>query len=336
LYSMGFITVDPGVARVHAPSLTTLSDGRLLAVWYGGSREGAADVALYSAILGRDGSWSPPEVLIDRQALVRDLGRNIRKLGNAVLLSDGAGNVWTFFVSTSVGGWSTSAINMVRSSDDGRSWSSAVRLWSSPFLNVSTLVKGHPFFYADGTIGLPVYHELAGKFGELLRVDRQGRVLDKRRLTHLRRAIQPDVARVGDRTLCAVLRNTTPMRELLIQYSHDGGRSWSSTRQAGLPNPDAAVSMIGVENGRLLLAYNDSNDDRDSMDLAVSDDGGWHWRRIHRIEREVADAAGNKAEFSYPWLIRGNDGVYHLLYTWKRQRIRHIRFNDAWIEAQLR
>jgi predicted neuraminidase len=31
-----------------------------------------------------------------------------------------------------------------------------------------------------------------------------------------------------------------------------------------------------------------------------------------------------KAEFSYPAIIQGRDGLVHLTYTWKRQRIKHL------------
>ena len=41
---------------------------------------------------------------------------------------------------------------------------------TSPFVNVSTLVRSNPFRYADGSIGLPAYHEFIGKFAELIRI----------------------------------------------------------------------------------------------------------------------------------------------------------------------
>jgi len=41
----------------------------------------------------------------------------------------------------------------------------ARRLVSSPFFNLSTMVRGEPVQYADGTIGLPIYQNLLGSFG---------------------------------------------------------------------------------------------------------------------------------------------------------------------------
>jgi predicted neuraminidase len=335
-YRHGFIFRQGPTVSVHAPSIAALSDGALMAVWYGGSREGAGDVSLYTSRLEQGvQEWTVPRVLVSRQQLAHDLGRHIRKLGNAVLLADGKQTVWMFFVSTSAGGWSTSAINLMMSRDNGKSWGAATRLTSSPFLNISTLVKGHPFFYTDGTVGLPVYDELLGKFSSLLRVDANGVVLDKRRMTKLRKAIQPDMALLRGNRLQSMMRNTGSSRVVLQQFSDDGGKSWSPLVETKLPNPDAAVSVTAVKDA-LMLVYNDSPDDRDRMALAISRDRGKSWKKFFQLEKGGVDEQGNKEEFSYPYLIRTNEGVYHLVYTWKRQRIAHVSFNDAWIGKQLR
>ena len=92
------------------------------------------------------------------------------------------GTLWLFYVSVSLGGWAGSSITMMTSDDDGASWNTPRRLVTSPFINISTLVKGAPFLYADGTMGLPVYHEFVSKFAEILRLDKTGKVIDKQRL----------------------------------------------------------------------------------------------------------------------------------------------------------
>jgi predicted neuraminidase len=40
-------------------------------------------------------------------------------------------------------------------------------------------------------------------------------------------------------------------------------------------------------------------------------------------------------EFSYPSLIRTARGEFHLLYTWNRAYIKHVRFNQAWLDERL-
>ena len=53
------------------------------------------------------------------------------------------------------------------------------------------------------------------------------------------------------------------------------------------------------------------------MNIALSDDG-IHWKAALTLDNEP------KAEFSYPAVIQSKDGMVHVTYTWKRQRMIHI------------
>lgn len=53
---------------VHSASAVELPDGRIRAFWFGGSREGAADVAIWSAEFA-GGAWQPARVVLDRATL---------------------------------------------------------------------------------------------------------------------------------------------------------------------------------------------------------------------------------------------------------------------------
>jgi predicted neuraminidase len=101
-FTQGFVTKNSPTPRVHAPTLAELSDGTILSVWYGGEREGAGDVALYSSRLTpATQSWTEPVKTLSRQRVSDDLGLHIRKLGNAVLLGEEKQGVWMFFVTAS-------------------------------------------------------------------------------------------------------------------------------------------------------------------------------------------------------------------------------------------
>ena len=335
LFSKGFVSADSPTRSVHAPTLVELSDGTILSVWYGGEREGAHDVALYSSHLDKlSQSWSKPVVSLNRQQVADDLGVHIRKLGNAVLLAGENQHVWMFFVTVSIGGWSTSSISMVKSVDGGNNWGKVKRLVTSPFLNLSTLTKGRPFFYQDGTIGLPVYHELAGKFAELLRLDTDGEVKEKIRMTKGRHKIQPDIAVIGEEHMLAVLRDSSPERKLLQMTSSNSGRTWSVPVETGFSNPDAAVSIAGNSEG-VVLAFNDSAEHRNPLSVAFSSDQGRSWKKIVDIEASELRDDNNKDEFSYPYIIQSRDGIYHLVYTWKREKVAYVSFNKAWIDSRL-
>lgn len=324
-----FIGAEGGPPSVHSPTLAELGDGNLLAAWFGGSREGARDVALYGARWSAEGGWGPATLILDRRQAERDLGRSLRKLGNPVLARDAGGRLWLFFVTTSLGGWSTSSIAYRTSLDEGRHWSPARQLITSPFLNLSTLARARPLLYADGGLALPAYHELVGKFGELLRLDADGRVLAKSRLSAGRSGIQPSLVATGPRRAWAFLRQggAGPPR-VLVTRSQDAGNTWAPWRPSPLPNPNASVAALLGGQGDLLLVYNDCADGRGSLALARSRDGH-QWQRLLSLEQGT-----DRDEFSYPFLIRARDGRYHLVYTWQRRRIAHAWFNEAWLEQQ--
>lgn len=364
--------------RVHAGSIAALPDGRMFATWFGGAREGATDVKVYGSIYQPEsGAWSPQAVVASPEQTSADLGRLVRKMGNPVAFVTPAGELWVVYVSVTLGGWATSHLNLIRSPDLGQSWLPATRLIASPFLNLSTLAKGYPVFYTNGEIGLPVYHELAGKFGELLILTPEGRVKRKIRLDHGTRSLQPVLLTRDPQHAVAMLRyagDDTPPRALRTE-TRDGGETWTPVEATDLANPNSALAGVVLDDGRLLAVANDTEDERLRLSLLVSDDDGRHWRAIHRFEdrqeyidqplqpepftallkADVAELGpGPEAtaveavaernlcrngtcnwQYDYPHLVRSANGEFHLVYTWNRSFIRHVRFNAAWLEGKL-
>lgn len=271
----------------HASSLIELHDGNVRAFWFSGSREGAADVEIHTAVLDvQHDTWGEENSVVNRADTQLALHRYISKLGNPVPLRAADGSLQLFYVTVSLGGWAGSSITRIISHDEGATWSAPQRLITSPFLNISTLVKGVPFLYRDGTAGLPVYHEFIGKFAELLRLDQQGRVLDKQRLTTGSSVTLQPVVLVKSATEAQVLMryagNESPHRVKRVATS-DGGAHWSVPAATNLPNPDAAVAAVMLRDGRMLAAVNDIEDGRDTLVLAISNDGS-NWKNIYRIE----------------------------------------------------
>ena len=175
--------------ETHSASIA-LVNNTPVTVWYGGTREGHEDVAIFFSRFDGD-SWSTPSRVVDRAATERALNRFIRKVGNPALQAWPDGSLGLYFVSVSMGGWGASAINYMESADMGASWSDPVRLVTSPFLNISTLVRTRGVPLQDGTLQLPIYHEFAGKFAETLHLSRRQEVLDKTRISRGKHSLQP-------------------------------------------------------------------------------------------------------------------------------------------------
>ena len=365
--------------QTHAASLVELKDGRVRAFWFAGSREGAKDVEIRSAVFDpASGQWGAEQTVASREGVQQSLLRYVSKLGNPVAGRAADGTLWLYYVTVSIGGWAGSSITAMTSTDEGATWSPARRLITSPFLNISTLVKGAPFLYADGTMGLPAYHEFIGKFGELLHLDGTGRILDKQRLTAGGSGALQPVVLVKDSSNALVLMRysgkDTP-RRAISTATNDASRHWTSPVKSALPNPDAALSALVLPDGKMLAALNYQEQGRDALSLAISTDGGGAWKNIYQLEdqrsqqadevqylkiiealakdtdaktasapgeyvastrRQGCTAQGCRFEFSYPYLIQAQNGDIHLAYTWNRSFIKHLRFNRAWLEQQLK
>ncbi len=279
------LAVSDGATRlVHAASLVALPDGRLRAVWFAGSREGAGDVAIHTAVFDpARGQWSPEQVLLDRATLSAGLGRYVRKLGNAVMHADADGRLRLYVVTVSFGGWGASRLSVLHSDDGGDSWSAPRLLVTTPFLNISNLVKGVPVAMTADRVGLPIYHEFLGKFGELLVLDSADRIVAKSRIGYGRGAIQPVLLVDSVEHAGVLLRNTRDdtARELWFSHSEDGGATWAPLQLSGFASPDSAAAAVVINARNWLAASNCNGQRRDDLCLKISHDQGAHWLPLH-------------------------------------------------------
>ena len=361
--------------QTHAASEIELKDGRIRAFWFSGSREGAKDVEIHSAVFDPvQGAWGAEQAVVSRESTGQSLMRYISKLGNPVPARAADGTLWLYFVTVSMGGWAGSSITAMTSVDEGETWRSARRLITSPFLNISTLVKGAPFFYSDGTMGLPVYHEFISKFGEILHLDQNGVVIDKQRLVAGGNgALQPVVLAQNATDALALMRYAgadAPHRVISIA-TRDGGEHWTAPAKSALSNPDSALAAVTLPGGRLLVVLNNLERGRDALSLMISADGGDTWKNVYQLEEQrgqrldephyletvaglakeaVATDVGEyvesvknqtcaehncRFEFSYPYLLQVKNGDFHLVYTWNRSFIKHVWFTRAWLDQRL-
>jgi predicted neuraminidase len=368
-----FVSGNPGQA-VHAPSVVELKNGSLRAVWFSGSREGAGDVTVQTAVMNLVSQrWEAETTLFNRAQLERGMLRYVKKIGNPVIARAPDGSLHIWLVNVSLGGWAGSAITWARSMDEGVTWSQPKRLVTSPFLNISTLVKGAPVAMADGSISLPVYHEFITKFGEVLHINPKGQVTGKTRIPGSRTSLQPVVLVASAVDAKAYLRAGLGGK-VVASSTRDAGKTWTLASATNLPNPDSALAGLVSSSGDNWLVLNPTAAGRQSLALFKADRAGSfdaakpifvegsgasqpatgaslsmadHAALLGRelktqgasnadIQAYVASAArqlcGETAcvqEFSYPYLLQTRDGSMHLVYTWQRSRIKHVRFGPA-------
>ena len=348
--------------------MVELRDGRLRAVWFSGSREGARDVVIKTAVMDTASlHWGNETTLLDRQQLQQGLWRYVKKIGNPVIARMPDGSLMLWMVNVSLGGWAGSSITWLRSTDDGLFWSLPARLVTSPFINISTLVKGAPIFYQDGQIGLPVYHEFVTKFAEILRISPEGRVLDKVRVPGSQTSLQP-VVLVNSAREAKIYMRSGQSTAVMASETVDAGKTWSATHAAHWPNPDSALAGLVTSTGQQWLALNPKPKNREILALLQASTAGSFEKAVPwvvessptpgtpfsvsdyerllgdelrqqgasegQIQADIASATRQLCgpatclqEFSYPYLLQSHDGYLHLVYTWHRSRIKHVRLD---------
>jgi predicted neuraminidase len=289
----------------HCATLTELPGGGLLAAWYSGSREGAPDVAILAARY-EQGRWSEPWVVQDTPGLSD---------GNPLLYTLPDGTVVLWHVTIQGRGWATVESYWRTSGDGGRNW-------TAPELFVQrrgVMFRCRPVRLSSGRLILPAYDEITWEGLPFLSDDGGRSWRAAGRMSAPGGCIQPAVVELGDGSLLSYLRTGAEGGHIWRSVSRDGGESWSACAQTALPNPNAGLDLIKLLDGRLLLAYNPVQRGRHQLAVAVSADEGGSWESVL-----LEDESG--AEFSYPALLQEHSGRCHLLYTFRRQSIKHVVF----------
>lgn len=311
-----FIYASAPYPQAHASTIVELADGTLAAAWFGGTHEGARDVAIWFAQRGARG-WDTPV------AVARDAAH---PTWNPVLFQAPGGPMHLYYkVGPNPREWWGMEIT---SRDGGRSWSAPRRLPAG----VLGPIKNKPVVLPDGTWLSPSSREdgTAETNRWYLRMERstdRGRTwtaLPEIMSPTGIEAIQPSVLvhRGGPLQLVARTRQGT----VAMSWSDDGGKSWWPLAATDLPNPNSGTDAVTPADGRQLIVYNPTghnprtpgSGDRFPLAVALSDDGV-HWRRAATLEsRPVPDG------YAYPAVIQTRDGLVHVTYTHNRTRIRHV------------
>lgn len=314
----GFIEPAPEVPEVHASTVVEAADGSLVAAWFGGSKEGNDDIAIWLANF-EGGTWSKGRIVATGEQAD---GRRF-PTWNPVLhrLDDDTLALFLKVGPTPERWWGEVMI----SRDGGRTWGERRKLPDG------TLgpIKNKAVRLANGTILCPSSIEYDAQHWSVRmeRTDPKLRnwsvtpdVSDPKRFG----AIQPSVLLHADGRLQALCR--TSIRQLAQTWSTDGGLTWSPLEPTGIFMPNSGLDAVTLRDGGCLLVYNPSPENADPktwgerrpLVVAHSADGR-KWQTILTLE-----IAPNRQGYSYPAMIQTADGRVHITYTWNRARIAHV------------
>ncbi len=300
--------------RCHASTVVELKGGDLLAAWFGGTDEGAPDVAIWAA-RQQNGRWLKPFELAREPKIATY---------NPVLFHAKDGVLWFYYkFGPSPKEWSAARR---WSRDEGRTWS------ATEYLPAGLLgpIRGKPLLLRDGTIlagsSVESYRSWAAwierstdnaqtwtKHGPIsiegpapAGADRHG-------------IIQPVLLPLDDSGMRIRLlaRSTKDIGRISVADSADGGRTWTKAKPSELLNPNSGFDGVRLRDGRYVLLYNHSSTMRTPLVLAMSKDAE-HWTRFLTVESALG-------EYSYPALIQAENGDLVMTYTWNRLKIRMVR-----------
>jgi len=309
-----FIFTKAPFRECHASTIAETTAG-LIAAWFGGTEEAEQDVSIWASRNKGDG-WEPPVEVANG---IQENGERV-PCWNPVLFQPKDAPLMLFY---KAGPDETEWWGMVvLSYDGGRTWQKPQRLPDG----ILGPIKNKPVQLNDGTILSPSsveYFKNPPSTDEevwQIHIERStdgGLTWEKSNPLNdgtTYNVIQPSVLVYPNGRLQLLCRS---MNGYIIEtWSEDLGRTWSPLEPTSLPNPDAGTDALVLADGRALLVYNHTKSGRHKLNVALSQDGET-WEQALVLENHLG-------EFSYPAVIQTDDGLVHITYTWKRERIKHV------------
>jgi len=336
-YTDVYVAGEAGYHTFRIPSIIATPRGALLA-FAEGRRAGTADAGDIDLVLkrSRDGgrTWSPTQIVADNGP--NTVGNPCpvidRKTGTIWLLttqSRGTDSEKAIIAGTSEG---TRTVWVMKSEDDGETWSAPVDITSSvkrPAWTWYATGPGIGIQIRTGRLVIPANHVEAGiHYSHLFFSDDGGRTwtLGGSADAHTN---ESQVAELADGRLILNMRNHPPKsgeNYRLSARSSDGGASLSTASpNRELIEPPAQASLISVQGGRLVFA-NPASTKRERMTVRVSEDNGEKWPHAQVIHEGPA---------AYSSLVDLRGGSIGLLFERGDQspyeRITFARFTLDWV-----
>lgn len=142
-------------------------------------------------------------------------------------------------------------------------------------------------------------------------------------------AIQPSVLLYPKGKLQILARSKD--RAVVQAWSTDNGKTWSDLTPTCLPNNNSGTDAVTLKNGRQLIVYNhvlppadakNGKGARTPLNIAYSKDGTTWYAALILEDSPIS-------QYSYPSIIQSKDGMVHVVYTWRRKKIKYVKIDPA-------
>ncbi len=296
----------------HSATIVETPTG-LVASFFGGTKERNPDVEIYISRYV-DGKWLAPVSVANG---IQPEGKRL-PTWNPVLYQVPGGDLLLFY---KIGPKPSEWWGLMKTSKDGGvTWSAAAKLpdgYIGPVKNKPVLLSNGNLFAPSSREGdgWKIHFEVTQDNGKTWRtvgpVNENGI-----------KAIQPSILQHGNGKLQILAR--TANRAIAESWSTDNGETWSPMTKTTLPNNNSGTDAVTMKDGRHVLVYNHvlppgtlAKGARTPLNVAVSKDGK-AWSAAVILEDSPI------SQYSYPAVIQTADGMLHFIYTWRRQKIKHV------------
>lgn len=307
----------------HAATIAETPEG-LVTAFFGGTHERHPDVCIY-VCRKEDNTWSKPVEVANGK--INDTLRY--PTWNPVLFQIPEGDLLLFYkIGPSPSKWQGM---LMHSSDNGKTWS---RPDSLPDGNIGP-VKNKPVLLDDGTLICPssteengwrVHFEYTTDYGKTW--TKSEPINDGKRSN----TIQPSILKHKDGRLQILCRSRNRM--IMESWSDDNGKTWSLMKESALPNNNSGTDAVTLDDGRHLLVYNHVKTPanapkgyRTPLNVAISKDGK-NWEAAIILEDSEI------SQYSYPSVIQSSDGMIHVVYTWRREKIAYAKIDPKKLKTK--
>lgn len=309
-----FIYDTAAFPSCHSATLAETESG-LVYAFFGGTRERNPDVEIYLSRL-EDRGWTAPQSVAN--GILAD-GKRM-PTWNPVLYQIPGGDLLLFY---KVGPKPSEWWGMLkRSADGGKTWSEAEKLPPGilgPIKNKPVLLSNGHLISPSSTEGngWSIHFEISPDFGKTWRkVGPIAKGIDQLE------AIQPSILDHGNGKLQVLAR--TRNWAIAESWSLDNGETWSPLAKTMLPNNNSGTDALTLTNGQHVLVYNhvlpgpeNPKGKRTPLNVSLSKNGK-DWDAILILEDSPI------SQYSYPAVIQTRDGLVHIGYTWRRQKMKHV------------
>ncbi|WP_033340957.1 sialidase family protein [Catenuloplanes japonicus] len=238
--------------QAHAANLAVLPDGDLGCVWFGGTQEGVADITVWFSRLPAGGDrWTDPVPLSEDPA---------RSEQNPVLFTAPGGDLWLLHTAQHAGDQDTAVVRARVSADSGRTWGPTRDLLSTP--DGGVFVRQPPVILPDGRWLLPTFtcRRTPGRAWSGDHDTSSVHWTGDRGVTWHESVVPESTGCVHMNVLPGLIAfYRSRWADHVYRSTSDDGLRWTAPAPTVLPNNNSSIQACTLDDGRTLIAYNDSS-----------------------------------------------------------------------------